>query len=647
MESTELVTLVVIGVVLVIGVVSFFASRIGVAAPLALTVVGVGVGAVPAIPHFEVEPSLVLTVILPPLLYAAARQVPFVDFRRNLRVIGFLAIVLVVVSAVLVGVLVHLLWMTVPLALAIALGAVVAPPDAVAATSLGKRLGLPPRIVTILEGEGLVNDATALVLLSTMLAIVTTTVASPSGWMITITFIWAVVGAVLIGGILGAVAVALRRRITDPVLDAAISLVIPFVAYLAGEFCHASGVVAVVVAGILVGNQGAYRIRASFRLAESGTWRIVTLLVENAVFLFMGFQLWPIVNAVAGSNELFGTLGVAGLVIVLLIGVRFAAMPPLLSTIRKRYRKRVARADQTKGRFDDVTEEDFQRRAANFRQLGITQSPFRSFTRGVRARFGLVTKKDSSARDRIVAQLAELEKNPPPVPVEIDATARARFSTTFQNFRKRLDQQNNDLTAERDQALGWRDGVVLGLSGMRGVVTVAAVQTIPDGQPMRESLVLIAFAVAIVTLVAQGLLLPPVVRRLRPAKDAPGSERAELYELRKLMKDAGDTAVASAVTAAEASGTPLQEGVLHEVNAQAEMWMGRLEVWANADLSDEANEVVQFQQLRRVQLVAERDALRDAYERGAFSSETIDVLRAALDSEEISLDAVDSRAAEA
>jgi len=645
METTQLVTLVVVGVVLVIGVVSFFAGRIGVAAPLALTVVGVGVGAIPAVPHFDVEPSVVLTVILPPLLYAAARQVPFVDFRRNLRVIGFLAIVLVVVSAVLVGVLVHLLWpATVSLALAIALGAVVAPPDAVAATSLGKRLGLPPRIVTILEGEGLVNDATALVLLSTMLAIVTSSVQSPSGWMIALTFFWAVFGAIVIGGILGAVAVALRRRITDPVLDAAVSLVIPFVAYLAGEFAHSSGVVAVVVAGIFVGNQGAYRIRASFRLAESGTWRIVTLLVENAVFLFMGFQLWPIVGEVAKGNELFGTLCVAGLVILLLVGIRFAAMPPLLWTIRHRYRKRAARADESKERFDDVTEEDFQRRAANFRQLGIKQSPMQSFARGVRARFGLVTKKDKAARDRVVAQLAELEKNPAPI-TEIDDTTRARFAQAFQNFRKRLDQRNNDLTAERDQALGWRDGVILGLSGMRGVVTVAAVQTIPDDQPMREPLILIAFAVAIVTLVVQGLLLPPVVRRLRPVDDAPGSERTEVYELRKLMKDAGDAAVTAAVDRGSVSGSPLHPGVLDEVNAQGQLWLGRLETWANADLADPGNEVAQFQQLRRVQLDAERAALRDVYERGSFSSESIDTLRTALDSEEISLDAVDSRTA--
>lgn len=645
MESPQLVTLIVVAVVLVIGVVSFFAGRIGVAAPLALTVVGVVVGAIPAVPHFEIEPGIVLTVILPPLLYAAARQVPFVDFRRNLRVIGFLAIVLVIVSAVLVGVLVHLLWVTVPLALAIALGAVVAPPDAVAATSLGKRLGLPPRIVTILEGEGLVNDATALVLLSTMLAIVTTTTQTPGGWMIALTFFWAVIGAVIIGGILGVVAVALRRRVTDPVLDAAISLVIPFVAYLAGEFAHSSGVVAVVVAGILVGNQGAYRIRASFRLAESGTWRIITLLVENGVFLYMGFQLWPIVSEVAAEDELPGTLGVAGLVIVLLVGIRFAAMPPLLWTIRQRYRKRKERADKTTGRFDDVTEEDFQRRAASFRQLGIRQSPIRSFTRGIRASFGMVTQKDRDARDRIVAQLAEIEKNPPPEPVEIDATTRARFAQTFQNFRKRLDQQNNDLTAERDQALGWRDGVILGLSGMRGVVTVAAVQTIPDGAEMRESLILVAFAVAIVTLVVQGLLLPPVVRRLRPVADAAGRERNEVYELRTVMKVAGDSAVAAAADEAKASGGSISPEVLEEVNALDSAWVSRLEIWVNADLTDPRNQVAEFQRLRRIQLVAKRATLRDAFERGAYSSEAIDAIRASLDSEELSIDAVDGSVA--
>ena len=640
MAPTQLLVLVVVGVILVIGVVSFFATRIGVAAPLALTVVGVGVGAIPAVPHFDVDPDLVLTVILPPLLYAAARQVPFVDFRRNLRVIVFLAIALVVVSAALVGVAVTLLW-GVPLALGIALGAVVAPPDAVAATSLGKRLGLPPRIVTILEGEGLLNDATALVLLATMLGIVTTRTASINGWMIALTFAWAVIGAVIIGAVLGWVSVWLRTRITDSVLDATLSLVVPFVAYLFGQLAHTSGVVAVVVAGILVGNQGAYRIRASFRLAEAGTWRIVTLLVENAVFLFMGFQLWPVVGAVAGHGQLPGTLGVAGIVIVLLVGIRFATMPSLLASIRRRYRKRADRADQTAGRFDNLTEEDFQKRAASFQQLGVKRSPVRSITRGVRATLGVVTEKDRAARDQLVAQLAELEKNPPAEPVELDESTRARFSRAFQGFRKRLDQQNNDLTAERDQALGWRDGVILGLSGMRGVVTVAAVQTIPAEAPMRDALVLIAFAVAIVTLIGEGLLLPIVVRRLRPADDAPGSERAEVLELRKLMKQAGDAGVAAAVEAAAASGAPIDPEVLTELATQSDTWIARLELWSTADLDDPGNVVVQFQRLRRIELDAERDALRDAYERGAFSSEAIARLRSALDSEEISLNAVD------
>ena len=645
MAPTQLLVLVVVAVILVIGVVSFFATRIGVAAPLALTVVGVGVGAIPQVPHFDVDPELVLTVILPPLLYAAARQVPFVDFRRNLRVIVFLAISLVVVSAVLVGVAVALL-LAIPLALGIALGAVVSPPDAVAATSLGKRLGLPPRIVTILEGEGLLNDATALVLLATMLSIVSSssspgTAASINGWMIALTFAWAVIGAVIIGAVLGWVSVWLRTRITDSVLDATLSLVVPFVAYLAGQLAHTSGVVAVVVAGILVGNQGAYRIRASFRLAEAGTWRIVTLLVENAVFLYMGFQLWPVVGAVASGGKLPSTLGVAGIVIVLLVGIRFATMPSLLASIRRRYRKRADRADQTAGRFDNLTEEDFQKRAASFQQLGVKRSPVRSITRGVRATLGVVTAKDRAARDQLVAQLAELEKNPPAEPVELDESTRARFSRAFQGFRKRLDQQSNDLTAERDQALGWRDGVILGLSGMRGVVTVAAVQTIPAGPWNRDALVLIAFAVAIVTLIGEGLLLPVVVRRLRPASDAPGSERAEVVELRKLLRQAGDAAVAAAVKAAAASGAPVKRQVLDELATQSDTFISRVELWSTADLDDPGNVVVQFQQLRRVELAAEREALRDAYERGSFSSEAIARLRNAVDSEEISLNAVD------
>ncbi len=154
---------------------------------------------------------------------------------------------------------------------------------------------------------------------------------------------------------------------------------------------------------------------------------------------------------------------------------------------------------------------------------------------------------------------------------------------------------------------------------------------------------LIAFAFAIVTLVVQGLLLPSVVRRLRPADDAPTGGRTEVLELRRLMKDVGDAAVAAAAEQAAASGAPVGPDVLKEVSSDGETWIGRLEIWATADLDDPQNEVAQYQRLRRAQLDAEREALRDVYERGAYSSEVIDVMRTSLDSDEISLDAVDGR----
>ncbi len=591
MSATEVITLIVVSVVLVIGVVAALARRIGVAAPLVLTVVGIGVGAVPVVPAIEIEPDIFLTIVLPPLLYTAARQVPFVDFRRNLRVIALLAIGLVALSAVLVGVLVHVLWAAVPLALALALGAVVAPPDAVAATSLGKRLGLPPRIVTILEGEGLVNDATALVLLSTALGIAATGVEDIAAGPIALSFVWAVVGAVLVGGALGMLAVEVRRRIGDGVLDMAIALVVPFAAFLGSEVVGSSGVVAVVVAGIVVGNRGAFRIRAAWRRNETATWRTFTMLVENAVFLLMGVELAPVVSAVRGDGELLPVLGLACLVIAVLVAVRFAVMPLLLWWIRHSVRRTERRLDSTARRFAGLTADGLVDRAAE---------------RGDRRATG-------DERERLVAR-----------------TARR-----LDGVRRRLEQQNNDLTAERDQALGWRDGVILGLAGMRGVVTVVAVQTIPHDQPGRDGLVLIAFAVAIVTLLVQGVLLPVVVRRLRPADDASGDGRGELLELRRRVGAAGDAAVDRAM---EELGDRLAAGVADEVRDASRRRLARLEVWADADPDDPDNQVEQFLVIRERELEAQRAELLRELSRGAFSSEAIARLRETLDADELEIE---------
>uniref|UniRef100_A0A1I7SY36 Na_H_Exchanger domain-containing protein n=1 Tax=Caenorhabditis tropicalis TaxID=1561998 RepID=A0A1I7SY36_9PELO len=167
MESIAL--LFVLGALLVIGS-SWLAPKIGIAAPILLVVLGIGASFIPGQEPLDIPPELILTVVLPPILYAAAVNVPMTDFRRNFGAISGLSVVLVVLSSVIIGFLLTWLLPGLPLPIGIALGAVVSPPDAVAATSIGKRLGLPPRLVTVLEGEGLVNDATALVLLRSAVA---------------------------------------------------------------------------------------------------------------------------------------------------------------------------------------------------------------------------------------------------------------------------------------------------------------------------------------------------------------------------------------------------------------------------------------------------------------------------------------------
>src|SRR3978361_238231 len=160
----ELGIYAVIGVSVIVGVAAF-SKRLGVAAPIILVVVGVGLSYLPGVPSIEIPHEWILDGLLPPILYAAAISVPVVDFRRNLGTITSLSVVLVLITAFGTGFLLYALLPDLNLAAAIALGAVISPPDAVAATSVGRRLGLPPRLLTLLEGEGLVNDATALVLL--------------------------------------------------------------------------------------------------------------------------------------------------------------------------------------------------------------------------------------------------------------------------------------------------------------------------------------------------------------------------------------------------------------------------------------------------------------------------------------------------
>ncbi|MDO7868614.1 Na+/H+ antiporter [Nocardioides jiangxiensis] len=273
-------------------------ERIGLPAPLALIAIGVVGAYVPGIPEVHLHPEVVLLGLLPPLLYAASLQTSLVDFNANRRPILLLSVGLVVFTTVGVGAVVHALLPGVGWPAALAIGAVVAPPDAVAATAIARRIGLPRRLVTILEGESLLNDATALVALRTAVAAGTVGV---SALHVTLDFARAAGGGVLVGLVAFVVVAKVRRLLTDAVLDTAVSLVTPFAAYVAAERLEASGVIAVVVAGLLLGHKAPILQSAPSRMAERTNWRTIAFVLEHAVFLLIGLQAAWIVQDAAHS----------------------------------------------------------------------------------------------------------------------------------------------------------------------------------------------------------------------------------------------------------------------------------------------------------------------------------------------------------
>lgn len=295
-------------------------ERFGVPAPLFLTVAGIAASFEPHVPLIQLGPEIVLLGLLPPLLYAAAIQTSLIDFAAHRRPILLLSVALVIVTTFVVGAVVQVLLPGLGWPAALAIGAVVAPPDAVAATAVAKRIGLPRRIVSILEGESLINDATSLVALRTAIAAMAggVSVVGIGG-----DFALAAGGGVAIGLAVYAVVARVRRRVTTAVKDTALSLVTPFVAYVAAEEIHASGVIAVVVAGLLLGHKAPIIQTAQSRITEILTWRSVAFLLENAVFLLIGLQARWIIEGVGASGvSLARVVVVCGATLVTVIVVR-------------------------------------------------------------------------------------------------------------------------------------------------------------------------------------------------------------------------------------------------------------------------------------------------------------------------------------
>ncbi|HEY3527610.1 MAG TPA: Na+/H+ antiporter [Nocardioides sp.] len=310
--------LVALAIVVLAG--TALADRVRFPAPLGLIVIGVVASYLPGVPTVHLSSDIVLLGLLPPLLYAAAIQTSLVDFNANRRSILLLSVGLVVFTTLGIGVLVHVLLPGIDWWLALAIGAVVAPPDAVAATTIGRRIGLPRRIVTILEGESLLNDATALVALRTAIA------AGAGGvelWRVGTDFLVASIGGAAIGFVVFVVVARLRHHVTDPILDTAISFVVPYATYIISEEAHSSGVVSVVATGLLLGHKAPIVQTAQSRIAERMNWRTIAYVLENTVFLLIGLQAqWILQDVHDGGVSAGRVVAVCGLTLLAAIVLR-------------------------------------------------------------------------------------------------------------------------------------------------------------------------------------------------------------------------------------------------------------------------------------------------------------------------------------
>ncbi len=320
--TTGLLTVFLLAVV--VTAVNAVARRIGLLAPILLVLVGIGLSVIPGLAGVALDPELVLVGILPPLLYVAAIETSVPAFRLHLRPILLLAVGLTLFTTFAVGLALHAVLPVLPLPATFALGAVVAPPDAVAATAVARRIGLPRSMVTILEGESLVNDATALVTLRLAIAAVTGAAVTAQG--IAVHAALAVGGGLAVGLVVAVVVAFLHRRTTEPLLDNALSLLTPYLAFFPAELIEGSGVVAVVTAGLYLGHRWPLLMSAASRLQMEAFWRMVRFLLEGSVFLLVGLQLRSVVLALHSSPLVIAatTATVVGVVVV----TRFAWMYP-------------------------------------------------------------------------------------------------------------------------------------------------------------------------------------------------------------------------------------------------------------------------------------------------------------------------------
>ena len=502
---------------------SVLARLFGVPYPILLVLGGLVLGFVPGMPEVELPPDLVLVAFLPPLLYWAGFFSSPRDLRADARAITASAVGLVLATTVAVAVAAHAVVDGLTWPAAFALGAIVSPTDPLAATAIGRRLGLPRRLITLLEGESLINDATALV--AYRFAVAAAAGGAFVAWEAGLRFVVGAAGGVAVGLVAGWLVAELRRRLDDPVVEIVVSVVTGYVAKLPAELLGVSGVLAAVTAGIYVGWRAPRLASAATRLLGFSFWEVLVYLANAVLFILVGLQLQPILADLDGTAVAI-LVGQAALVSAVVVGVR----------------------------------------------LGWSFS----------------------------------------VPYVI----------------RLLDRRPSQLA----RRIGAKGRLVIGWSGMRGAVSLAAALALPLDFPMRSLILFLTFAVILATLVLQGLTLPTLIRRLR--FDTDDSEERE--ELRARL-----TAAQAALDRLdELAGVDwTRDDTVERLHGLYEFRRRRLKTRAGKLEDDGVEDRSQaYQRLVRELLEAQRRAIVRLRDQGAIGTDVMHRIERELDLEDTRLE---------
>jgi len=520
LHETELLLLALITAVAGLSV---LARLVRVPYPILLVLGGLVLGFVPGMPNVELPPELILVAFLPPLLYWSGFFATPRDLRADARTISLLAVGLVLATAAAVAVVAHAMVDEMTWPAAFALGAIVSPTDPLAASAIGRRLGVPRRLLNVLEGESLVNDATALV--AYRIAVAAAVSGGFVAWQAGLRFVVTAAGGVAVGLLVGWLVAELRGRLDDPVVEIVVSVFTGYAAYLPAELLDVSGVLAAVTAGLYVGWRAPTVSSASTRLLGYSFWEVLVYLANAVLFILVGLQLQPILEDLSGTAVAV-LVGQGALISAVVVAVRLGwgfSVPYLVR---------------------------------------------------------LIDRRPSQAMRRV----------------------------------------------------GARERLLLGWSGMRGAVSLAAALALPLDFPLRNLILFLTFSVILATLVVQGLTLPALIRGLRLEEDD-AEEREEL----KARLTATHAALDRLQELAGADWT--RDDTVERLQGLYDFRRRRLKARGGYLEDDGAEDrSLAYQRLLRELLQAQRQAIVQLRNQGAISNDVMHRIERELDLEDTRLE---------